>query len=377
MRSRTIRWWLLFGALALTGNASAQNFYTEGSALEFRTDLPWARLELLGHERIQGVSPLRIPGALDGDYWLRASGPGVETQMGRVRIRVDEQGTRILSYGRGPLRRSLLPALYPGLTQYLAEKRVKGLLFGLTAAGALGTAVVAQTELWDADSDLTAAERSFDDAANGNEQHDAQLLIDLAREKKTAAADRRSLALMSGAAIWGLSFIDSWILGPGFDVSQADEASLALEMRPRQRFDAVTRSILFPGLGQEYNGQSTKAFLLATGGIALGSWVFVTQDRYNQSVSDYELERIRWAGAGSVAERMQREAELLRLFDTVDDRKRERKFAVTVAAGYWALNVIDAAFSFGSPWGERSPRRSGFGFSVDPGDGSFAANLRF
>jgi hypothetical protein len=364
--------------LALLPSGSvAQGLYAEGSALEFRTDLPWARLELLGEEEIKGVSPLRIPGALDGDYWLRASGDFVETQYGRVRIRVDAEGSRIISYGRDPLKRTLLQSLYPGIPQYMTGSRLKGVTMGVTGFFAASTLVWAETEVWDSDRTVKEKERALDSADNALEQQIARTALAVAREEKSYSAERRNLALIATGVVWGVSLLDAALFRPDFRVTRADDVSLTLSMKPRSRTSAMFRSLVFPGLGQEYNAQPKKAYLMALGGIGIGSWLLRTQDRYNASVSEYERERIRYEGATLVEERNARAERLNVLFDETEDRKHARNIAAAVTAGYWAAGILEAAFSFGNPWGDEEPERSGFGFNVDPMRGMVVARMGF
>jgi hypothetical protein len=368
---------LCWALVSLPGAASAQGLRAEGNALEFRTDLPWARIQLLGEEEISGVSPLRVPGALDGDFWLRASGYRVETQFGRVRVRVDDRGTRIVSYGRGSLPNTLLQSLYPGLPQYMTEQKKKGVLMGVTGFFAASALAWAQSELWDADRAVTEAQREVDRAEDALDLQVARTELSVAREGKTYAADRRNLTMIAAGAVWGVSLLDAVVFRPSFRVTSADEGSLALEMKPIRRFDATVRSLVFPGLGQEYNGQPKKAFLVAGGGIAMGTWLIRTQDRYNSAVSAYETERIRYEGAIDIAERNARAAELEARYDDVTEKERSRNIAAGLTAAYWVVNVIDAALNFGSPWGENQPRPGGFGMQVDPLQGTLAARVSF
>lgn len=367
----------LLALVVLPAPAAAQGIHTEGAALEFRTDLPWARIELLGEDKISGVSPLRVPGALEGDFWVRVSGYRVETQFGRLRVGLDDRGSRIVSYGRGSTSSTLLMSLYPGLPQYMTEQKVKGLVMGTAGFFSAGALAWAQTEVWDADRAVTEAQRGVDTAEDAIEIERARTELAAVRESKTYAADRRNLTLLAAGYVWGVSLLDAVVFRPGFNVTQADEGSLGIEMKPIRRFDATVRSLVFPGLGQEYNGQGKKGFFLACGGIAMGSWLLRTQDRYNAAVSDYETEKIRYDGALDLAEQNFRAANLDTLFDDVTERERNRNIAAALTGAYWFANILDAAFNFGSPWGEKEPRPSGFGMSVDPFQGTLAARVEF
>ncbi len=378
-RARAI--WIAALLFLATATASfAQSIYTEGRALEFRTDLPWARLVFEGNERVAGVSPLRVPGPVAGDFWLNASGPAVESQRGRVRVRLDEEGSRITSYGRPSFRETFMrSALFPGYVQFRSRERGKGTFLAIAGATALGGALWAQSEFWDAEDVAFEARRQM--AASGIAAERTELLRVLqdAEEDQTYAEGRRNLYLGATAAVWSLGFIEALVFSPRFDVTRVDANSLTLGMQRKTRFDAVLRSAVLPGLGQEYNGERGKAAFVALGAIAVGAWTLHEMDDYDAVVNDLTKVDRRFTAATTVDERNALFEEREVLFETVDDAFRARKIAVAAAGAFWVLGMIDAALSFGEPWGGRDVGAGGtnLGLSADPVNGRLAAQVRF
>jgi hypothetical protein len=370
-----------FVVLARTGPAEAQApFYTEGPALEFSSDLPWGRLELVGNERVAGVSPLRVPGPLSGDYWLLAGGDGFEDQRGRVHIHLDEGGPRIASFGRPSITETFLRAtLYPGYVQYRALERWKGVAMAGVTTASLTLTVIAQHDLGDAESTRDAKERAIEEAGTEEEARIARQDLSDAREDVTFAADRRNLLLGATVACWGVSYLDALLFRPEFDVRSADPASVTLGMHSKGRLDAGLRSAVFPGLGQLYNGEPRKATWMAAAGGASAGWFLHRQDRYNESVSTLRKIDGRIENAASVPEREELEAQREGQVAEVEDLWSERNVALGLMAGVWGVAIVDAVYSHGRKWGDRSlGRASGtLGWDVDPLRGALAATVRW
>ncbi len=377
---RGIRGWTAgLAALALLAgapDASAQASRREGRALEFKTDLPWADLQLEGDDEIHGVSPLRIPGPLEGDFWLSASGRGVETERGRVRVGLDEAGARVESWGAIPFRETFMRSLlFPGYPQARYNEDGKSRLLILGGLVGLGFTGWAQWELWQRDDDLTELEQRIA-AATTESERDALTRERLdAQEEKSFAADRRLLFAGATGVVWGVSILDAIAFAPDFHVSAADEAGLSLALRRKTRLDAMLRSVVFPGLGQAYNGRSNKAVVAALAAGAAGTWLLHEQDDYNRAVADFRKVRGRFENASSVAERTALLSQQQALFEDVSDRESDRDLAMMLLAGVWGLSLLDAALDFDSGWGE-TPVSARVG--IVPGSfGTVAAQLRF
>lgn len=378
MRNRLRTGWLVAAVVACwASSASAQLSSAEGRALEFRTDLPWGRLSLEGHHGARGPTPLRVPGPLRGEFWLTASGAGVESQRGQVRVGLDELGSQITSYGRPSsgtaLRRSLV---FPGFHQLRIHETGKGLLMGVAGATSAGMLIWSELKYRSASDDTDTARRAFEASGVLAERIALQRVLSDRREDENRAVDRRNLALIALGAAWGVSAIDALLFAPDFEVRQVDANSLTIGMRPKTRVDAAVRSMVFPGLGQRYNGESTKAGLVAVGGLAAAGLVFYKQDRYLDSVAELNKSRARFESATTVAEQNEFFLEQEARFADSEDRYRDRNTAVAIAATYWGLSVLDAILAFGEPWGGERVGSS-LGLTADPLNGALAAQVTF
>jgi hypothetical protein len=136
---------------------------------------------------------------------------------------------------------------------------------------------------------------------------------------------------------------------------------------------------VFPGLGQLYNGEPRKATWMAAAGGASAGWFLHRQDRYNESVSTLRKIDGRIENAASVPEREELEAQREGQVAEVEDLWSERNVALGLMAGVWGVAIVDAVYSHGRKWGDRSlGRASGtLGWDVDPLRGALAATVRW
>jgi len=349
----------------------------EEPAIEFRTNVPWVRLVLGGRQSVAGRSPLRVPGPLIGNHWLEANGPGVETQRGRVRFSLDDTGARVFSYGGVRLRESFVRSVvFPGLAQIRTRQEHKGAALAGLAAGGIGLAIWADRDLGSAeDAVVTLSGRV---AAAADPDTVAVLTESLydASAKEAHLRKRRDLMIKATGAVWAVGMIDALLLRPRFDVSDVDEGSLTLRLRTRTRVRAVARSLVFPGLGQEYNGDRGKAMWVGAGGILAASYLVLRQDEVYREEAGLEQAVARLAADPGPEATAQRDGRLRDL----DDARSARDLAMWVAAATWGISLLDAALSFQEPWGDvpvEGTSTGAVGMVVDPLHGALAARVRF
>jgi TM2 domain-containing membrane protein YozV len=366
-----------FPARAQEASVEALDVTVEKPALEFRTNGPWARLALRGRQSIAGRSPLRVPGPLLGDFWLEASGPGVELQRGRVRFSLDDTGSRVFSYGGTPLRTSLARGVvFPGLSQLRSRQPVKGgTLAGLAAAG-IGLALWANDDLGSA---RDAAQTLGDRIAATIDPDTLAVVTEAfydARAEESHFRRRRDLMVKATGVVWAVGLIDAVAFSPRFQVRDADETSVTLSLRTRTRARALARSLVFPGLGQEYNGDRGKALWVGGGGILAASYLVFRQDELEREEAGLTQAGVRLMDSPGPAALAQRDG---RLRD-VEDARSARDVALWVAGGVWGLAMLDTALSFQEPWGDipvEGTSTGTVGWTVDPLRGALAARLRF
>jgi hypothetical protein len=362
---------MLLCAAALASNAGAQESRTAAKSLEFRTDLPWSLLVLKGDAKISGVSPLRVPGPATGDYWLIAEGRGFEKQRGRVSIRLDEEGSRIVGQGALPPQQNFMRSLlFPGYAQFRYGEAGRGILMTAAAVASLVFIVEAQDDLWEEGDEKDAIESELARTTNSADRTRLQNDLREAEEEESLARAERNLFLFSTAGVWGVSMVDAMLFSPRFDVSAANESTIEIEMRTRSRSAALVRSAVFPGLGQQYNGHSTKAIFIAAGGV-LGSAFFLWQQQdYLQAQSAFDQISVRAANTAPGEDRNRLFREAAELGVERQSERRDRNWAMVALGAYWGLSLLDTALSFEERWGD-VPVGEGWRFGFQTfGDGA-------
>lgn len=344
--------------------SSAQSPNSEEKSLEFKTDLPWSSLALRGSSQVRGVSPLRVPGPLSGDFWLTAKGRGVETQRGRVSIRLDEEGSRIVSYGALPFRQKFFRGLlFPGYAQWRAGDRGRGALLATGAIAALLATAREQDEVWNREEVRESAERTFLTTTNPALRPFALANLREAQEEENVARAQRNLYLISAGAVWGVGLLDAVLFAPDFNATSADESTLSLSMEKRSRGSALLRSVVFPGLGQEYSGSPRKGALVAIGAALAGALLLHESADLKQAESEVTQSFARIAVLPAGPDRDAARALLGRFEDEVDTASRDRNLALLLLAGYWGVSLLDTALSFDEPWGS-TPVGEGWSFGM-------------
>jgi hypothetical protein len=271
----------------------------------------------------------------------------------------------------------LYSILYPGIVQYGQGQEGKGIYLGsLAAAGAVGT-LVTEVLVWRAREDVEDARRDYWEAAPAD-RHDLINKLHDQQEDRDRAVDRRAIMAIGTGAVWGVSLLDAVFFSPDFRVRTADRGSLTLGMERKTRLKAVARSLLFPGLGQEYNGESTKSAWIATGGIAAGLWLMHRQDEYAEAVAEYNKAHRRFIAARTVEESEEYAALQEDKYSRVEDRKTDRNVAIAILGAYWGVAALETVLSFGNSWGDQAVRQNGrMGLAVDPMEGAVAAQWKF
>jgi hypothetical protein len=350
---------------------------SDAKVLEFRADLPYSRLSLEGESKIKGLTPLRIPGPLNGDYWLTAQGRGVEKQRGRVSVRLDEEGPRIVAQGpvtaSTNIRRALL---FPGLAQFGFREHGRGLLMAGSAIGSIVMVGVTQDDLWKEAEEKDAIENQLQFATDPQDQERLQANLREAEEEESLARSRRNLYLLSTIGVWAISMADAAFFSPKFEVSAANENTLAIAMHEKSRGAAIGRSLLFPGLGQQYNGQDEKAFAIASVGIFGVAVLLAQQEDVMQEQSELDQTTVR---ASNLPPGPERDAllEKAKLQAAERDIQADHRLWALIGLGtYWGLSLLDTALSFDEPWGA-APVGEGWKFGLSPiGEGAGVVAMR-
>jgi hypothetical protein len=241
----------------------------------------------------------------------------------------------------------------------------------------IGT-LIAEIELWRQRDLVEKADREYHAATTSSERHELLNVRQDRREDRDHAVDRRTVWAIGTATVWGVGLLDAVLFSPDFRARSVGEGSLTLGMKRKSRVMALSRSLLFPGLGQEYNGESTKSAWVATGAVVSGLWLMNRQDHYAKAVTDYRKAHHRFLAAQTVEEQENYAGLQEDRYGTVEDRKRDRDVAIGILGGYWFLSMLDTALSFDESWGDHPVRQDGsMGLVVDPMEGAVAAQWKF
>lgn len=139
--------------------------------------------------------------------------------------------------------------------------------------------------------------------------------------------------------------------------------TIDVTLSPKTRVKAAARSIFFPGWGQRYSDQKTRGFmytLLAAGSVGA---FFIIDKRFDDDFAEFDSRRSAYEHAydnGSDFGTLQTlHAEMAAAQRIAYDSENDRRVALGVVAGVWALNVLDALIFFPTDRGSYSFRPIG------------------
>lgn len=126
------------------------------------------------------------------------------------------------------------------------------------------------------------------------------------------------------------------------ELSPGETLYLDLALMPKTRYRAALRSLVVPGWGQLYAGNSTKGWTLICGEIVAAGSAYLLRRNYQDEVERYDESLHRYEDATYVGdiEKYRREVEVN--YRNVERAHDYMKYATYVAAGVWAIAVLDA-----------------------------------
>jgi TolB-like protein len=193
-----------------------------------------------------------------------------------------------------------------------------------------GLFLVERARLGEVLSEMKLQEMTSPDAAQASrigQMADAQALVigSVAEAGDRYLVTARIVATQSGEALAAESV----------SVPEAGMTAIASDaVVLRSRGDAVMRSLLFPGLGQNYNRQPAKAVAFAAAELALLGAALGYHLSGNAAWDDYRAVGASAGGSPS--------AEATRLYDLADSRYATRNWLLVGGAAVWAVGLVDA-----------------------------------
>jgi hypothetical protein len=128
--------------------------------------------------------------------------------------------------------------------------------------------------------------------------------------------------------------------------SESQQSELNVRLVPKTRVKSFLRSMIIPGWGQRYYGNSTKATLLTVGIAASAiSYYFVKTD-YDDKVEIYNEKKaardnaIHWSDIGQL------DRELYEAQKAADDAEDWVNIMTVATVGIYAFNLLDSYFLF-------------------------------
>ncbi|MAF27398.1 MAG: hypothetical protein CME07_05985 [Gemmatimonadetes bacterium] len=353
-------------ALLILPGLLAASVGTSGAALEFRTDHERAYFTLDGPQSVAGLSPLRVPGPLEGDFRLHATGSGLAPQTGVLSVELGTGGPRIVGFGRESLREcAFRGAVFPGLVQHGRGERGRAAFLASGATAGLAAALWIHLDIVKGE-DRAADLRSRGRLLSAADPDGAEALFLQASRKSRDVnhlRDRRILALVSTATVWGVGFTDATLFRRPFRVTRSRADGLVLRAENAGRAGTLARSLLFPGLGHDFAGRGRRGLAATMGAVGAGGYLLASMDSKNRATQQrvWLEKRIEESTNGHLLSGDLAEARF-----EESKKATERNRAAWLLAGWWALSALDSIWSpeLGAPAGGHS-NMSG-AFSVDP-----------
>jgi hypothetical protein len=128
--------------------------------------------------------------------------------------------------------------------------------------------------------------------------------------------------------------------------SEAQTSQLDITLIPKTRTKAFFRSLIIPGWGQKYYGNSTKSALYFTATAAAAVGYFFVKDNYDSKVDDYNARKTAYEDATHWADLPRLEAELRDAQKKANDAEDRVNIMVAVTAGVYVFNLLDSFLFF-------------------------------
>jgi hypothetical protein len=186
-------------------------------------------------------------------------------------------------------------------------------------------------------------------AAGTARARDRELPIGMGRgeDESRSSADEPAIASARAGAQATAEFHSS----PGDSIANMAVRGVA-QAAPGSRAGALFRSILVPGYGQLYNGQTTKGAVFFGTELALLSTAVAFHLAGDAALDDYDREARRQL-RGEPTGRVQQ------FYDSAQARYRVRDGLLLAATGIWVLNMADAFLSGAKPRPAVASERAG------------------
>ncbi|MBN1825709.1 MAG: PEGA domain-containing protein [Candidatus Eisenbacteria bacterium] len=362
--------------IALRANAAAD-------PLTIWTHPLGARIELKGSMVLRGESPLPLRADHTGAYRARVEMPGYETAVGSLLFRVEDGALRLDRHDRSPGADRLVHSLFlPGSGQIRDGRRTEGIFWGGATLAAGIAAIVTESRYRGAREDFNDADAALERTdPNDRAAYLDQLHETFRLEAETNGNKRaRDYSLGTLGAFWALGAADAFLFRSSFDVREGDPGTVQIGLVRKTRLRRALRSLLYPGMGQNYSGRNIRALAFAGAATAAGVSALVSHVRYKEEVDlldalGRERAELIPGGPEEAALLLEVDRETTAARNRRDDHRDGRNLAAVITAGIWIGAVLDAALIGPDSPGEEAPHWE-ISFLDPPVRGSTAIGIR-
>ncbi len=123
-------------------------------------------------------------------------------------------------------------------------------------------------------------------------------------------------------------------------------SNVNVNLSKKTRFKAGIRSMLIPGWGQHYSGNSFRGAVFTLGAIGAATGFYFADRRFSDKKDDYNIALQNYYGATSIDElnRLRVISESAR--KTASDAEKNRNLLVYTGVGIWVYNFFDSVIFF-------------------------------
>ncbi len=312
-------------------------------------------VDLEGPTSLRGVTPVPLPGRLNGRYRVHVTLPGYEDRVGSIELRSrDNRLTLLPDISALRVERFFKSLLVPGSGQVSGHRKTAGLIWGGASIGYGVTSLVLDRRYQDQHDIYQEARGVLEEAAVSGEvsNEDLALLVDtvFSLEIESNAARRdRNLALYVTGGLWAANLIDAVFFHSGLDLNRGNDNVILIGMNRKTPLRRALRSALFPGMGQAYTGRNLRAVLYAGAALASGSAALHSHADFQEEGDRADIlkrERNELQNASLLTPELA--ADLDRRESRSADRRSEvydRRNTWAIATGaIWAASILDAVF---------------------------------
>lgn len=121
---------------------------------------------------------------------------------------------------------------------------------------------------------------------------------------------------------------------------------IEINLSKMTRMKASLRSLFIPGWGQKYSGNSLRGSFFTMGVVVSATAVYLTDRRYQEKRSDYDIALSDYQAAASIEDRVRFKTALNKKQKEAYDAETDRRTALAIGIAIWAFNVVDALVFF-------------------------------